>query len=287
MAIFSANLIYAINYIVAKDVMPDYLNPSPFILLRAIGATSLFWFISLFTPKEKIEKKDYWRLILCALFGVTINQLSFFKGLSITSPINAAILMTCTPILVLITSAIIIKEKITRNKVLGIIMGMIGAIILIGFGSSLSFNSSSIIGDLFILINALSYGTYLVLVKPLMRKYTPLTVIRWVFSIGLLFVFPVSYNEAILTNWSAIPTVIWWEITYVIIGVTFFAYLLNIYALKNVSPSVVSTYLYVQPVLTAIIAILLQRDSLSITKILATILIISGVWFVSKQKAHS
>ena len=250
LALLGANIIYGINYSVAKDVMPNYIEPFGFIVLRVLGALFLFWVIHSLTSKEKVEKKDFPKLIVCGFFGVALNQLLFFKGLNITTPINASIIMTSNPILVILISSFLLKQKITLLKGVGILIGLTGACILIFSGqntSSFGFGSDTIFGDLMVFVNALSYGVYLVLAKPLMTKYKPLTVIKWVFTFGAVFVIPVGIGEFNAINWPTMPTYIIGEVIFVVIGTTFFAYLLNIYALKNVNPSVVSIYLYLQP----------------------------------------
>ena len=178
-ALLGANIIYGANYLIAKGVMPNKIGPSAFIFVRVLGAILLFWLLKT-TIKEQIEKKDYPRLLLCGLLGVATNQLLFFHGLNLTSPIDASIIITSIPVMVLIFSAIILKEKITSNKILGLIIGGIGAVLLISYGNK-SGGTSSILGNLFIFLNACSYGLYLVIVKPLMKKYNSLTVISWVF----------------------------------------------------------------------------------------------------------
>ena len=284
LALFAANLIYGINYTVAKDVMPAYIGPAGFVLLRVVGALLLFWLSGMFYQKEKIDKKDFRKLIVCGLFGVAANQTLFFQGLNLTSPINASIIIVATPILVLVFATIIIKEKITSNKVIGVLMGICGALMLIflkpenigklGVGNAL--------GDLFILLNACSYAIFLVMAKPLMKKYKPLTVIKWVFLFGTIFVIPMGVWEAAIVNYQIIPFKIWLEIFFVIIFVTYLAYLLNIFALQTLSSAVVSAYIYLQPIFGAIIALTLAKDELNWIKILSAILIFVGVYLVSK-----
>jgi drug/metabolite transporter (DMT)-like permease len=194
-ALFIVNLIYALNYSIAKDVMPDYIEPSGFILLRVIGGSLLFFFTYLFFVKERVKKQDVFRLMLCGLFGVAINQLFFFEGLNLTTPINAAIIMTISPVLVIIISAILIKEKITIRKIIGIFLGIIGACVLILNSGDISFENNFFVGNILVLINATSYAVYLVLVKTLMKRYNPITVMFYVFIFGLIFVLPFGIDE--------------------------------------------------------------------------------------------
>ena len=281
LALFLVNLIYALNYSIAKDVMPDYIGPSGFILLRVIGGSLLFFLTYIFFIKENVELKDIVRLLFCGLFGVAINQLFFFEGLNLTTPINAAIIMTVSPILVIIFSAIIIKEKITIRKLLGIFLGIVGAATLILKSGSISTDNAFFVGNILIFINATSYSIYLVLVKTLMTKYNPITVMFYVFSFGLIFVLPFGLNELLEVNTQSFSKIIYLKVAFVVICTTFLAYLFNAFALKTLNPSVVSTYIYLQPVLASVVAIFLKSDSLDFIKILSALFIFSAVYLVS------
>lgn len=283
MALIGANIIYGLNYSIAKDVMPAHILPFGFIFCRVLGALSLFWLVHSFNY-EKVEKKDFLLLAICGFFGVAANQLMFFYGLNLTTPINAGIIMTSNPILVLIASAIILKNKITALKIGGIFLGITGALLLLLLKTDLSFGSETILGDFFIFLNAMSYGIYLVIAVPLMKKYKALTVIKWVFTFGFIFVLPFGIQQFIDIEWSAFNTEIWSKFTFVIVGTTFLAYLFNIYGLKKLSPSIVSTYIYLQPLLATMFAIWTQKDTLDWIKVVAAILIFSGVYLVSKTK---
>jgi drug/metabolite transporter (DMT)-like permease len=287
LSLLVANLIYAINYTFAKDVMPIYIEPSGFILLRVIGALSLFAIAYFIFVNEKVEQKDLFRLAICGVFGIAINQLLFFEGLNLTTPINAAIIMTSNPILVMIMSFLIIKEKITFRKGLGILLGIIGASALILNGGDISLDTNLQLGNLFILINATSYGLYLVIVKPMMVKYHPITVMFYVFSFGLLYVIPFGFPNLAAVNWSIIPTTIYWKIAFVVICTTFIAYLFNSSALKQLNPSTVSIYIYLQPILATLFAIFRESDTLDETKIIASIIIFTGVYLVSVRPLKS
>lgn len=291
-ALLSVNVIYAANYLVAKGIMPDFVEPSGFIFYRVSGALFLFYLVFLFN-KEKIERKDIARLVLSGFFGVAINQLMFFNGLNLTSPINASIIMTSNPILVLVISHMMLREVITKSKILGVVIGGLGAVLLL-LSAKNSLGHASLQGDLYVFINALSYGIYLVIVKPLLSKYKPSTVIFYVFLFGWIFVTPVGINQAIRVEWSSMPLSILIGVFYVIVFTTFFAYMLNIFALKIVSPAVSSTYIYLQPVLAGLFAFIGDRmlnevngysQDITLFKIFCTLLIFIGVYLVGRKKA--
>ena len=281
-------LIYGANYTIAKVVLDDgYIQPLGFILMRALSGFILFSLIHQFFIKEKIEKKDIGKLILCGLFGVAVNQMFFFMGLKLTTPINASLIMTTCPIVVLIASAIILKERITPKKILGIIIGATGAIVLIAYGQEVQLQKSQMLGDLMILINSTSYGIYLVLVRSLMKKYHPFTIIKWVFSIGVVFVFPFGIKQLSVVEWSSFSPGIWIAVSFVLLFTTFLAYLFNAFALKTVQASTASIYIYLQPLIASIIAILVGGDQLVPIKLISGLFIFIGVYLVSTGKAIS
>lgn len=286
LALLAVAIIYGLNYSIAKDVMPEFIKPLGFIFVRAIGATALFWLVSVFYPWEKIKKKDFLRLILSGLFGVALNQMLFFKGLNATTPINAAIMMTINPIMVLTLSAIFLKEKLKLSRIIGIGFGIIGALFLITKGAQTIdiFNSDSSFGNVLVLLNAASFAMYLVVVRPLMLTYKPITVIKWVFLFGFLMVIPFGYGEFRAVDWSNMPVYIVWEVLFVVVCTTFLAYLLNVYALKLVSSTTVSFYIYLQPLVAAIAAIALGKDHLTLTLLISAGLLFIGIYLVSFHK---
>lgn len=282
-ALLAVALIYGLNYSIAKDVMPAYVQPRAFILLRVSGAVLLFFALGAGMQREKIARSDWWRIIAAGFFGVAANQMLFFEGLNITTPISAAVIMTTNPIMVLILAAIILKAPLTWPRVFGILLGLSGALYLIAQGKGWQhiFQPGESLGNSLVMLNALSYASYLVVVKPLMARYKPFTVIKWVFLAGLFFVIPFAAQQIPAIAWSRMPSLIYWEIAFVIIGTTFFAYLLNIYALKTVSSTTVSFYIYLQPLVATASALLLGSDSPQPHMLVAAALIFAGVYLVS------
>lgn len=286
-AIFSAigaTSIYGVNHTIAKEVMPTYVQPLGFIMLRVLGAAILFWLISFWGPKEKIEKKDYLRMGLCAVLGMGFNMLVFFKGLSLSTPINSAVLITTTPIIVLILSAIVIKEKIVVRKVLGIGIGLIGALGLILFGSEIRQDAPNIpLGNFLILMNSVFYGSYLIVAKTLISKYHPFTFMKWLFTLGILICLPFGYQEFTEISWTTLPFEAIWRITFVIVGTTFCTYLFNIFALTQLKASTLSAFVYVQPLVGITYAIASGQDSLTTVKIVSASFVLLGVYLASKK----
>ena len=277
-------LIYGATYSIAKIAMPDLIKPFGFILVRVILATLIFWLFDVVKGGEVIRyRRDYIRLMACALFGIAINQLIFFKGLSMTASISASIIMTSNPIIVLVASWLILKEPVTKLKVAGIILGSTGAVMLI-LRNEVQWEAGSFLGDLFILINAASYGIYLVLVKPLMARYRAITIVKWVFLFGLIIIIPFGTGELLAVNWYDMPMEGWASILYIILFTTVLAYLLNVWALQFITPTIVSYYIYLQPLFATLIAFVFLNESPGANVIIYTLMIFSGVYLVSKKR---
>ena len=284
--VFIATAIYGISFTIAKDVMPAYVKPYGFIVMRVSGATILFWITSLFVIKEKIKKQDFIRVFFAAIFGVALNMLTFFKGLSMTTPISGAVMMVTTPILVLTFSSIFLAEKATFKKISGIAIGLIGAVVLIGYGKTAHNGNNEFLGNLLVFVNAASYALYLILVKNLTNKYHPVTIIKWLYLFGLVMVIPFGIEQVREIDFYTIPTLILYKIVFIVVFTTFITYLFNLLAISKLKPTTVSIFIYLQPVVATIYALSVKSDSLNSVKIVATLLIFVGVYLVtSKTKA--
>jgi drug/metabolite transporter (DMT)-like permease len=211
-------------------------------------------------------------------------MLTFFKGLSFTSPISAAVIMVTTPIIVLILSAIIMKEKMIKRKIFGILLGLFGTGFLILYGKSIGNASNALLGNLLVFINAVSYAFYLILVKKLMDKYNAFTFVKWIYTFGLLMVLPFGWSEYQEIQWATIPTHILWEIVFVVLFTTFFTYLFNLVSMRELKPTTVSVFIYLQPLFATIFAISLGKDELTLVKIVSAVLIFVGVYLVTQKK---
>ena len=285
LAAFGATVIYGFNHTIAKNVMPIYIEAFGFVLLRVIGATLIFWTLSLFIKNEKIKKEDWPRIFLCSFLGMFINKLAFFKGLELSTPINSSVLITIVPILVFVFSAFFLKEKMRFLRVFGVISGFVGALVLILYSPSTSFNAPNIpLGNLMFVINSSTYGLYLIFVKKLVEKYNIITLFRWLFLIAIFLNLPVGLLEFKYVEWSHLP---FWDailpMIYVVVGTTFLTYMFNAYALSKLKASTVSSFVYLQPIVGIIYAITTDNDSLTVLSVLGMILIFMGVYFVTKK----
>ncbi len=279
-ALFLVATLYGINYSIVKLVTPEYILPFGFIGIRIFLGTLIFWLLAIGNGDGIKWRQDGWRLILCGITGVGINMLLFFKGISLTSATNGSLIMTLIPLFVFAFSILILKEKIVALRLVGLIIGLLGAAAIIWQPThSLSGNP---IGDLMIVGNALSYSLYLVLVRPLMDHYKLLTVTKWVFLIGLIFSIPFSLKEVLIADYGSFTSTVWWSILFVVIGVTVVVYFLNIYAMKKSSPTLVAAYAYLQPVVAILTASLFFDEQLAITHFVGGALIFTGIYMVSR-----
>ncbi|MFI8377645.1 DMT family transporter [Leeuwenhoekiella sp. NPDC079379] len=285
LAATGASTIYGVNHTLAKGVMPTYIGAYGFILLRVLGASALFWLASIFTKSEKIDPKDYRRLLGCAVFGMFINMLAFFKGLSLSTPINSSVIITLSPVILLILSAIFLKEKIGFIKILGIAIGMLGALILVLFGASQQPNAPNIpLGNVLFFINGATYAVYLILVKPITHKYSTITLMKWLFLTGVILNLPFTITEFTAVDWLELPTRAIWIMIFVVAGTTFSTYFLNLYALKTLKASTVGAFIYLQPLIAVIFAVLVGADRITPIRAIAGLLIFTGVYLSTRTK---
>jgi drug/metabolite transporter (DMT)-like permease len=286
-SMLAATLLFGVNYWIAKGLMPNHLLPMQIIFLRVLGTLLIAWIIQI-SVKElrvlKIDREDYPRLIFSSLLGVAINQMMFFTGLNHTTPVNAAIINSVNPILVLVFAAWILKEQVGTSRLAGILLGATGALMLILLGNPLSLKGGNLTGDMFIMVNTAAWSLYLVISKPLMVKYNPFLLMRWLFMIGFIAVFPFSISQATEINFGSFDSYTWFAIFYIIIGTTFMAYFFITYSLKRLSSSVVAYYTYIQPIIVAIIGTIVFAERISWVKIVSGLLVFTGIYFVTRKK---
>lgn len=281
-AAFTVQLIYGFTFTFANDVIDEgYVKPYGFILLRTCIATVLFWILSCFTPQQKIDKKDFKIFLYASFFGMVLNMLTFFKGLEYTTPIHASVIMTVVPIIVLILSSIYLSERITSLRVLGIITGFSGALILSLYGKSSQQGDHILLGNFLVFINAVSYAIYLIIIKKLTYKYHPFTFIKWLFLFGTIMTIPFGFNEVTAIDLSTFNGYTYFSIAFVILGATFGTYLLNPLAMTKLKASTIGTFLYLQPFVAGTFAVFMGSDTIDFIKIIAALLIFSGVFLVS------
>ena len=286
-AAFAATSIFGFNHTIAKELMPDVLSPNALLYCRVVGAAICFWFISLFLKNEKIEVKDFKLIIICAFFGMGLNMITALNGLYNSTPINSAIITTLAPIFIFLISVIIIKEKITRIKYAGVFIGFCGTLTLILLNEkSISSAPNINLGNFYLFINSISYALYFVLVKPLTKKYSMITIMKWLFLFSIFINMPFGLIEFTEINWVEISGVSLLKISYVVFCTTFLVYLLNLYALKNLKASTVGMFIYLQPVIGILFAIYRGADKLTVADATSVLMVFIGVYLVSKKSTQ-
>tara|TARA_B100001063_G_scaffold243365_1_gene273815 strand:- start:10043 stop:10954 length:912 start_codon:yes stop_codon:yes gene_type:complete len=284
LAAAGATTIYGLNHTVAKVVMPDYVGAFGFIFIRTAGAALLFWMLSLFLPKEKIKREDYFLMFLASLMGMCINMLSFFKGLELSTPVNSGIFASTNPIIILLLSYLFLGEKIGIRKFLGITMGFAGALMLVLYGTQNTSDAPNVLmGNILFMINSIFFSGFIIVVKPLSEKYNTVTIMKWLFLIGFVLTFPVTVREYSEVDWPNMPLDVVWRVAFVVLGTTFSTYLLNLYALRNLQASTVGAFAYAQPVIAISYAVYTGNDTLDGIKAVACLVIMLGVYLVSKK----
>ncbi|TAL63379.1 MAG: DMT family transporter [Bacteroidetes bacterium] len=283
-SLLAANIIYGLNYSIAKAIMPDYIKPLALVSFRSVLASALFWITSLFMPKEPVNRKDLLFLFGCSFFGVVINQILFLAGLNLTSPINSSIILSTNPIFAFVFAAFILREKITILKGTGLAIGLSGVLLLILQNGTPDIASSTFLGDIFTLVNTISWAFYTVIIKRMLEKYHPVTVMKWTFFFGMFTTIPAGYHQWSAMDWSSVPLKAWVGIGFVVVFATYLGYLFITFGLRRLSPTIVSTYTYTQPIIAAYIASLMGQDHIDFVMVVSAVLIFSGVFVVSRQK---
>ncbi len=278
------NLFFAINVSAIKFItIAGFAGPYGLNVVRSGVCVVLFWLLFFINNKnKKIEKKDIIRFILCAFTALAANQMLFMKGVSLTYPIHASLLLLITPILITVFAAWILKEMITVLKLTGLFLGVTGACVLILSADSASNGNDILLGDLLVIMSTFLYTIYFILVKPLMKKYPTMDVMRWVFTFGLLMILPLGWNEFIEIPWKLFKLTEYLILFMIVIPGTFLAYIFNAYGIKKLSASTAGTYIYSQPFFSVIIATIFLNETIELYKIIAGIIIFTGVYLANK-----
>ncbi|MBC7936920.1 MAG: DMT family transporter [Rhizobacter sp.] len=289
LALLGTNIFFAMNYTAIKYIVNGgFAKPFGLNLFRVGVSSVLLWLLFFIKPsKVVIQKKDIGRFLLCALLGITINQLLFVKGLSLTYSIHASLLMLTTPILITIMAAWILKEKLTAFKITGLALGIGGAVILISSGKNSGNANDVLLGDILVILNAIAYTFYFILVKPLMQRYNPIAIIRIIFTIGFFMMLPFCWQQYSDIDFFSFTPQAWVAISIITFTGTFLAYLFNVYGIKILGASMAGTYIYSQPFFAAAIAVIFLNEGFTWMKILAAACIFLGVYLTNKKTSNA
>ena len=267
-----------------KYISPVLIGPYGVNILRVGVSLILFWAIWLFGKTAiGIQKKHLPRFLLCGFTGVAANQMLFIKGLTMTSTIHASLLMLCTPLLITLFAFWVLKEKVTLFKAAGLALGIGGALLLILSKEKAGNNTASLSGDILIILNAIFYTIYFMLVKPLMKAYPPLHVIRWVFTFGFIMILPFGWMQFSSIQWSQFEVSHFASLSFIVICGTFLAYFFTVYGLQHLGAGVTGAYIYTQPIFAAIVATVVLHEQFTLQKILSGVMIFAGVFLVSRK----
>lgn len=283
-ALLGVAFLYGANFSIAKVFLDaEVLGSFGLVFCRILTGFIFFSVIHFLWIREKIEKSDFLMVFLCGFFGIAANQLFFIKGLSLTKPISASLIVTLTPILVMVFSVLKGVEKLSITKWVGVAIAAIGTIFLILNGNASNVGESHLMGDFLVLMNSTSYAIYIVLAAGLMKKYHPFTLMKWIFSIGFLLVIPFGLPDMMQCDFSLFTNKIWMSFAFVLFGATVLTYLFNAFALKHVNPSVVGAFIYVQPIFSFSVSSMIGNDEITLLKVVFGLLIFIGVYLVTKK----
>jgi drug/metabolite transporter (DMT)-like permease len=284
LAVLATNLFFALNYSMVKAISPALVKPFALNILRVGFSLVLFWIAWAFGKvPARIQKQHWGRFILCSITGIAINQMLFIKGLTLTSTVHASLLILATPLLISIFALVVLREALTVVKILGLVLGIGGSVLLIANKESGSHAPDYLLGDVLVLLNAISYAAYFILVKPLMQVYTPLQVIRWVFTLGLVFMLPFGWGEVRAIQWPLFEFKQYLYLASIVVTGTFLAYLFTGYGIQYLGAGTTGAYIYTQPVFAVLIAALFFSETITWVKVLAAVLIFAGVFLVNRK----
>lgn len=287
LSVFFAYTIFGFNIIICKDLTTSSLvSPMGLFCFRAIGATALFWLLSFFMPKEKVERKDLPKIFLASMLGLFLTQISFLKAIQITTPLDTAIITSITPIFTMFVAAIALKEPITLKKAGGVAISFAGVILLIlNTVHAGSVTETKPLGIVLMIFNCLFFACYLGIFRPLIAKYNVVTFMKWMFLFSMVVSVPLNIKEMTHIDFSVMPTNYRLELGFLILFSTFIAYFLIPVGQKHLRPTVISLYAYLQPLIATITSIYLGMDHLSWQKVVAAALVFTGVILVNKSRA--
>lgn len=286
-ALLFANIIFGVNNPIARFLMPDLLDPIALTFFRFLGGMLLFWIASVFVKREHVPFKDIVLLFFASIFGLTLNQLPFFIGLSMTSSIDASIVVTMLPIITMILSAIFLKEPITQLKAIGVLVGASGALIIVFGGATEQVGSGNMLGNLIVFLAVIGFAIYLTMFKKLIDRYHPITIMKWMFLFATITGLPFSYANIIEANYAGLSAMSWISVGYVIVFATFLGYLLLPIGQKVLRPTTLSMYNYVQPIVASIVAVMMGLDKFGYHQGLSALLVFSGVYIVTQSKSRA
>lgn len=288
-ACFTAYLIFGLNIVVCKDLTSSgTISPIALFTLRSLGAGALFWLISLFMPKQRVEKSDFPKIFAAAVLGFFLTQIFFLMAISRITPMDCSIITSLSPVYTMFIAAYVLKEPLSAQKIGGVVLSLCGIVYLIlNSVTSSTVAQTTPLGVILMIGNSLSFSLYLGIFKPMIAKYTVVTFMKWIFLFASLLALPFSASELLSLNFAALPAEYIAELAFLIVCATFVTYFLIPVGQKILRPTLVSMYSYVQPIVAIVVSIYVGMDTLSIEKVVAAITVFAGVAIVSYSRGKS
>ncbi len=270
-----------------KDAMSNGVGGLEMVTFRVCGGALCFWLASLFVKNEEVKPKDMLKFFFAAMLGIVFNQCCYTIGLSITSPVNASIMTTVMPIITMVLAAIFLREPVTSKKVTGVFLGAIGAFVLItGSSRGGASNEGRLAGDLLCLAAQLCFAVYLTIFKHLIARYTVITCMKWMITYAAIVILPFSYGRMASLPWAELTVTTWLETAFVVVGGTFLAYIFMMTGQKELRPTVVSMYNYVQPIVACAVSVATGLGVFGLWQSVAIVLVFIGVYLVTQSKSR-
>ena len=286
-ACFTAYLIFGLNIVVCKDLTSSgAISPLALFTLRSLGAGVLFWLISLFLPKEQVERRDLPKIFVASVLGFFLTQISFLMAISRITPMDCSIVASLSPLYTMFIAAYALKEPLSAQKIGGVVLSLCGVLYLIlnSVTSTSAMVQTTPVGVLLMIANSLCFSLYLGIFKPTIAKYSVVTFMKWIFLFSTLMSLPFSAKEIVNTDFAALPLSYMAELAFLIICATFVTYFLIPIGQKRLRPTLVSMYSYVQPIVAIVVSIYVGMDTLSWQKVLAAVTVFAGVIIVSRSR---
>lgn len=288
LACFGAYAIFGLNIIFCKDIANQgELSPTVLFTFRAACAAALFWLLSLFTKRERVPWRDLLGMLGASVLGLILPQMTFLYAISMTAPIDLSVVNSITPIMTMFVAAIFLKEPITWKKAGGVALSFGGVVWLILQSTHTGgVEHSSPMGIALVVLNALCFALYLGICRPIIRRYSVVTLMKWMFLFALVLILPFSARGVATLDYAAIPGPVWWEVAYLVFFATFVAYFLIPVGQQRIRPTLVSMYNYLQPIIASVVGVALGMDRLTWMKVLAAVLVFVGVAVVNRSRAR-
>lgn len=286
-SIFAANILFGLNAPISRSIIPEIVDPYVLTFFRVGGGMLLFWMASLFVKTETVTLKDKVLFFFAAILSLSANQLPFIVGLSMTSPIDASIVVTMLPIISMLFAAVIIKEPITLKKTMGVLLGASGALLLVLNSTHHGIGSGSMWGNLLVLSAVVSFALYITIFKSLISRYTPFTIMKWMFLFASIQSYPFCHKAIVATDFLSFSPSVYWRIAYIVVIATFLSYILLAIGQKALRPTTLSMYNYVQPIVASMAAVFMGLDQFGLDKVVSAILVFVGVYFVTQSKSKT